>query len=55
MTEVERPGALEAVEIPSASRATVLERGTGEDRPGSEAPTKAEQCCDPQCGPETCG
>lgn len=55
MTEVKRPGALEAVEIPPASRATVLERGTSEDRPRSEAPTSAEQCCDPQCGPGTCG
>lgn len=55
MTEVERPGALEAVEVPPASGAAVLERGTSEDRPRSEAPTKAAQCCDPNCGPETCG
>lgn len=55
MTEVERPGALEAVEIPSAGQATVLERGTSEDRPRSEAPTQGEQCCDPNCGPGICG
>lgn len=54
MAVVERSTAFEAVE-PEAGRATELERGMIEDRQQRKASTKADQCCDPHCGPETCG